>query len=200
MNEIQNIPFEIVDGLELPPIYREALKPGESCSDQTGNSFTLPRFFFKIESYDMARSTMLSEHFHCSEFLLTDFREAPILQEYPKYLPVATTMLASCLELFRKKVGTVVNISANGGYRSPSHQSNGPASPHCWGTAADIYKIGNTLLNNKITIEKYSSIIKKILPGVWIRPYGEESAFSFDQLHIDLGYFNTVSERKLFNR
>jgi len=51
--------------------------------------------------------------------------------------------------------------------------------------------MGNTLLDNESAIDKYSEVIKNILPGVWIRTYGTKPGTSFDQLHLDLGFNKT---------
>ncbi|MEN8194361.1 MAG: hypothetical protein ABFS12_16185 [Bacteroidota bacterium] len=198
MYDTQNIPLEIIDGLKLDIKYREILQPNESVTGSDGIEYTLPRFFYKIDSYETARQIKLSPHFYMSEFLRTDFKEEELLREYPKYIPISVTLIASALELFRKKVGTVVLIATNGGYRSPKHSLNNGISPHCWGTAANIYKIGSKHLDNQSTIEKYSEMMKDVLPGVWIRPYGTKPGTSFDQLHIDLG-FTTVFPKQNFN-
>jgi hypothetical protein len=85
-------------------------------------------------------------------------------------------------------VGTFVHVAANGGYRSPRHALTRHASRHCWGTAANIYRIGDTYLDNRDEIEKYAAIARRVIPGVWIRPFGSEDGEADDHLHIDLGY------------
>ena len=69
-------------------------------------------------------------------------------------------------------VGTVVRISANGGYRSPGHRLSTVASPHCWGTAANVYRIGDSLMDDRDQIEKYNEFARSLLPGIWARPFG----------------------------
>ena len=76
----------------------------------------------------------------------------------------------------------------NGGYRSPRHALTRHASRHCWGTAANIYRIGDTWLDNREEIEKYAAIALRVIPGVWVRPYGQEVGEADDHLHIDIGY------------
>ena len=193
--ESQNIALPVVDGLELDAACREVLRPGELITGADGAERMLPRWFYRIDSPEVAE-TRLAPHFFVREFLETDFREAGLLRQYPKYLPMAVTLTATALELFRRKVGTFVRIAANGGYRSPLHGLNGPLSPHCWGTAVNIYKIGNRLMDSPANIDRYSAIIRDLLPGVWVRPHGNTRGTTFDQLHIDLG-FTTVAPRKM---
>jgi hypothetical protein len=114
------------------------------------------------------------------------------LRTFPRYVPCAITLLAVCLERFREAVGTLVHISANGGYRSPSHRFSKNATPHAWGTAANIYRIGDTYLDNRSAIERFSLIARETLPGIWTRPYGAPTGYAEDHLHLDLGYVLSV--------
>jgi hypothetical protein len=81
-----------------------------------------------------------------------------------------------------------VFISANGGYRSPAHQIGGAKSIHAWGTAANIYRVGDTFLSNAKSIEKYRTPAASLGPAVFVRPFGREREKTDDHLHIDLGY------------
>ena len=191
MHSEQNMPLKIIDGLLLEPDYKEILQPDEEIANTNGVIYRLPRFFYKVNSWEEASKVKLSAHFYLSEFLTTDFREVELLRSYPKYVPITICYTASILELFRHSAGRIVRIASNGGYRSPKHLLNNGLSPHSWGTAANIYKIGATYLDNKSEIEKYSDIAKKVLPGAWVRSYGTDPGTSFDQLHIDMG-FTTV--------
>lgn len=193
---LQHIDLEIVDGLQLDEAYREILKPGESVTGPNSLELTLPRYFYAVDSNETAKNTRLSTHFSLYEFLETDFKEAGLLQGYPKYVPIAITQTATALELFRRRVGSIVRIATNGGYRSPQHALNSYMSPHCWGTAVNIYKIGNRYLDSQDRIEKYSELMGDVLPGAWTRPYGTEPGTVFDHLHFDLGYM-TVSPHPL---
>ena len=188
MNDEQNISLEIVDGLKLNAVYQDILQPGKILTDINGREYTLPRYFFKVDSLDIAKTTKLSSHFYMSEFLKTDFKEEKLLRIYPKCIPIGVTLIASALELFRRNVGKIVLIATNGGYRSPKHLMNNGITTHSWGTAVNIYKIGNKLLDNQSIIEEYSEKMKDVLPGIWVRPYGTNEGTSFDQLHIDLGF------------
>ena len=131
-------------------------------------------------------------HFAVSEFIHTDVREAPPLRVFPRYIPCATALLAVALEQLRDAVGTYVYIGANGGYCSPRHAGTGGASPHCWGTAANIYRIGDTYLDTHESIARYAAIAREVLPTVWTRPLGPEMAKTDDHLHLDLGYVISV--------
>ena len=49
-----------------------------------------------------------------------------------------------------------VFIAVNGGYRSPPHRHSAEAvSPHSWACAANIYRIGDTWLDDEKSIERY---------------------------------------------
>lgn len=180
--------LKVVDGLELDAAYRELLRPGEVVRDARGTELTLPRYFYEVESWSVADETRLSPHFYLREFLECDYREPALLRGYPRYIPLAVTLTATALELLRRKVGTLVRIATNGGYRSPSHAINRGLSPHCWGTAANIYKVGNRLLDSAEKHERYSNILQTLSPGVNVRPWGQTPGTVFDQMHIDLGY------------
>lgn len=193
--EYARLPLEVVDGLQLDASYREVLQPGAILSGENGQEYTLPRWFFRVESAQQANEVMLSPHFHLREFLDTDFREAPLLKEYPKYVPLAVTLTASVLELFRRKVGTLIRIAANGGYRSPAHALNSGLTTHCWGTAVNLLKVGSRRLDNAANHEKYAQVLQSLAPGAWVRPHGFELGNCFDQMHIDLG-FTVVTPRQ----
>jgi len=62
----------------------------------------------------------------------------------------------------------------------------------CLGTAANIYRIGDTYLDNRSAIERFSLIARQTLPGIWTRPYGTPTGYAEDHLHLDLGYVLSV--------
>jgi hypothetical protein len=118
-----------------------------------------------------------------------DCREATLLlSQFPHYVPCAIVVLARFLEDFRREVDAPVFISANGGYRSPAHQIGGANSIHAWGTAANIYRVGDTFLADGRSIEKYRAIAASLSPAVFVRPFGHEPGQTNDHLHIDLGF------------
>ncbi|HEV3410234.1 MAG TPA: hypothetical protein VG095_08060, partial [Chthoniobacterales bacterium] len=78
-----------------------------------------------------------------------------------------------------------------GGYRSPAHQRNQHKSTHCWATAADIYRVGDTYLEDERSIRRYAQVAESLGAQVYVRPYAEGD----DHLHIDLG-FVTVTPRE----
>jgi hypothetical protein len=184
----EEVPLPCVDGRTLSAAYREALRPGEALRDEAGRDRTLPCCLLRIDSWQTALETRLTEHFMLWELIGVDVRETELLRSFPRYVPCAVTLLASALELFRLEVGTYVHIAANGGYRSPGHGLTRHASRHCWGTAANIYRVGDDLLDSQAAIEKYARIARRVIPGVWLRPYGPGIGEANDHLHIDLGY------------
>lgn len=178
----------LVDGLQLPAPVRDALRPGEELVDRRGVKRRLPRWFYEVDSWNVALQVKLAPNFSLWEFLGVDVREALPLRGFPRYVPCAVTALAAHLEVFRAAVGTYVHISANGGYRSPKHRLSRHASLHCWGTAANIYRIGDTFLDTEDAIRQYSAVARSVLPAVWIRPYGPGDGYADDHLHLDIGY------------
>jgi hypothetical protein len=177
-----------VDGTGLPDEYRRVLRPGETQKDANGRKRILPRWFLRVDSWAEAMQTELTPHFMLWELIGVDVRETPELRSFPRYVPCAVLLLAGALELFRLEVGTYVHVAANGGYRSPAHGESRNASRHCWATAANIYRVGDTYLDSRTEIERFAAVARQVIPGAWTRPYGYAVGEADDHLHIDLGY------------
>lgn len=192
MPEFGALPLEVVDGRALDEEYRTALRPGERVADATGIIRRLPRFFYKVSSWEAAMDIRLAPHFRLAEFIGVDVREVEPMRVFPRYVPCGVSLLAAHLELFRQSVGTYVHVTANGSYRSPAHALGTIISPHNWATAADIYRIGDDFLNKRDTLERYAKIAKELLPACWIRPIGSKPGQADDHLHIDIGYATLV--------
>ena len=186
--DLARFPLRVVDGLRLDKTLRDALLPGRVVTDGSGRARRLPRYFYEISTWNDAMDLELSPNFRLWELIQTDVREAVPLRTFPRYVPCAITLLAVCLERFRAEVGTFVHIAANGGYRSPRHSLNGTPSPHNWGTAVNIYRIGDVFLDTRESIDRFAVLAAQTMPGVWARPYGTERGQTNDHLHIDLGY------------
>jgi len=185
-----------IDGLCLSEEYRALLRPGESEAGASGTVHRLPRFFYEIRSWDEAHEIRLAPHFTLAELMLVDCREARLLlSQFPHYVPCAILLLARFLEGFRREVDAPVFVSANGGYRSPAHRIGGAKSIHAWGTAANIYRIGDTFLSEGKSIGKYGTVAASLSPAVFVRPFGREEGQTSDHLHIDLG-FATLTPRE----
>lgn len=182
------IPLRIVDARRLDRAMRDVLQPGGLQSDRHGRAHQLPRYFYEVPSWEMAHSLQLTKHFTLSEFIQNDLHEAAPLRGFPRYVPCAVTLLALALEHFRIAVDSYVHIAANGGYRSPAHALCTLATPHSWGTAVNIYKIGDRLLDDRDTLEHYAEIAVESMPGVYVRPFGKTLGFTDDHLHLDFGY------------
>jgi hypothetical protein len=181
--------FPVVDAATLPDAVRELLLPGEGIFDP----HPLPRYFYEIDSWETAKKTKLTAHFVLAELMSVDCREAPrLLHDFPHYVPCAISVLARYLEEFRTRVEAPVFVSVNGGYRSPSHQLSTKPSPHVWGAAANIYRIGDTFLDDERTIEKYARIAEGIGQEVFLRPFGHGPRQADDHLHLDLGFLQLV--------
>jgi peptidase M15-like protein len=178
-----------IDGLNLPEEYRALLRPGETEADFRGNVHRLPRFFYEIESWRQAHEIRLAPHFTLAELMFVDCREARLLlNQFPHYVPCAIVLLARFLEDLRREVDAPVFISANGGYRSPAHHIGGAKSIHAWATAANIYRIGDTFLDDAKSIEKYRAIAASLGRALFVRPFGSGRRETDDHLHIDLGF------------
>lgn len=190
------LPLPLVRADDLPADVRQVLRPGQALQDRAGAVHVLPSVFLRVESWQQALETQLTAHFRLSELIGVDVREASLMRAFPRYVPCAIVLLATALELFRIEVGTYVHVAANGGYRSPGHALTRHASRHCWGTAANIYRIGDAYLDTKEEIGKYAAIARRVIPGVWVRPYGSGDGEADDHLHLDLGYtvFDPVDE------
>ena len=181
--------LEVIDGLQLPDEHRQLLRPGEALADENGVTHHLPRFFYSVPSWPDAHKQRVATHFKLSELMTVDCREADsLLTTFPHYVPCAVLLLARYLEDLRREADAFVFIAANGGYRSPAHKLSNGKSPHCWGTAADIYRVGDTYLNDEKSLAKYAETAASLGPQVFVRPYTEGD----DHLHIDLGFITVV--------
>lgn len=183
----------VVDGLDLPDELRALLRPGEPVAAGEGRKVALPRWFYEIDSWETARRTMLAPYFGLYELVAVDVREAAPLRRFPRHVPLALAHLAAHLSALRQHLGTYVHVAANGGYRSPAHAlaaaPSGELSPHCWGTAANLYRIGGDLLDGEEAIGRYTAVAAEALPAAWCRPWGRAPGGTIDHLHVDLGRY-----------
>jgi hypothetical protein len=185
--------LKVVDAFDLDDELRSILRPGEMVRDEQGRRHRLPRYFYEVPSHEVALKTRLTPNFGLNEFILTDLKEAPRLQQFPKYVPCAVRVLAFYLQQFRATVGASVHIAVNGGYRSPAHKMAQSASTHMWGTAADFYRIGKEILKTKDLIEKFNGVAEDLSADVTVLPYGPVSGRNADDhVHFDLGYIAVI--------
>lgn len=185
--------LKVVDAFDLDDEFRSILRPGEMVRDGQGRRHRLPRYFYEVPSHEAAVKIRLTPHFGLNEFMLVDLKEAPPLQRFPRYVPCAVRLLAFYLEQFRTAVGASVHIAVNGAYRSPSHKLALNATPHMWGTAADVYRIGTTILKAKEAIDRYNEIAEDISADVNVLPYGHVTGLNADDhVHLDLGYLTLI--------
>ena len=182
----------IVDGRLLDVQRRAALRPGEVIRDEHGHERRLPWLFYEVSSWQLARETELAPNFGLWEFMDVDIHEQAIVRTYPRYIPCAVLLLASALSTVRQQLKQPIWISANGGYRSPAHGRSRPASTHCWGTAANIYRVGDEPLDTEGAIERVAGVAARTFPALWTRPYGPAAGFSDDHVHVDLGFSTLV--------
>lgn len=183
--------LKIVDAFDLDDELRGILRPGEMVRDPQGRRHRLPRYFYEVPSHEAARKIRLTPHFGLNEFILVDLREAPRLQEFPRYIPCAVRVLAFYLEQLRTTVGSI-HVAVNGGYRSPAHKLAVSATPHMWGTAVDLFRIGTTILKDKDSITKFNAIAEDLASDLFVMPYGHELGHADDHMHLDLGYITML--------
>jgi hypothetical protein len=193
MSETAEPVLKVVDAFDLDDDLRSILRPGEMVRDTKGRRHRLPRYFYEVPDHDTALSARLTPHFGLNEFILVDLKESPRLQAYPRYIPCAVRLLAFYLEQFRTTVGASVHVAVNGGYRSPAHKLSLNATAHMWGTAADIFRIGNTILKTKETIEKFNAVAEDLSDDIRALPYGHVTGVNADDhVHIDIGYVTLI--------
>src|ERR1700752_641130 len=191
MSESQHI--KVVDAFDLDDELRSLLKPGEMVRDSQGRRKRLPRYFYEIPTHEAAVQILLTQHFGLNEYILVDLTKAPRLQQFPRYVPCAVRLLAFFLEQFRTAAGGTVHIAGNGGYRSPGPKMSTKATGHMWGTPADIYRVGSTILKTKELIDKYNDIAEELSDDVCVMRYGHETGTTVDDhVHLDLGYVTVV--------
>jgi hypothetical protein len=185
--------LKVVDAFDLDDELRTILRPGEMIRDEQGRRHRLPRYFYEIPSHDAATTVRFTPNFGLNEFVLVDLKEAPRLQKFPRYVPCAVRLLAFYLQTFREAVGASVHVAVNGGYRSPAHRLAIGASPHMWGTAADIYRIGSQILKTEELIKRYNEVAEDLSDDIFVLPYGHVTGSTADDhVHIDLGYITLI--------
>src|SRR5688572_20544077 len=160
MTDVTSLP--VVDARRLDAERRAALRPGELVPDETGVLRRLPYFFYEVPSWQMARETELAPNFALWELIEVDLHEPAVLRGYPRYVPCAVLLLASVLSLLRQQLNQPMWITANGGYRSPSHARSRAASTHCWGTAVNICRVGDDWLDTQSAIERVAAVATRV--------------------------------------
>jgi hypothetical protein len=188
-------PFQVIDATTLAEEHRGLLRPGENCAGGR-----LPRYFYRVDSWAQALATKLTAHFSLAELMSVDCREAGLLlHEFPHYVPCAISILARYLEVFRERVEAPVFVAVNGGYRSPAHGFERTPTLHGWGTAADIFRIGECWLDDEKNIERFGRVAEGIGQEVTAAPYGPGDGQTDDHLHIELGEIHWVPRHGILN-
>src|SRR3989441_11441619 len=183
----------VVDARRLDAERRAALRPGELVVDERAVSRRLPCFFYEVASWQVARETQLAPNFGVWEFMEVDLHETSILRAYPRDIPCAVLLLAAVLSVLRQHLNQPMWISANGGYRSPSHSRSRTASTHCWGTAVNIYRVGDEWLDTRSGIERVADVATRLVPALWARPFCGGIGFHHDHPHLHPGLPRFVS-------
>jgi hypothetical protein len=188
---MSTLPFRSSTDCIQAPV-RSPLMPGAVVRDSHARLRRLPRFFYAVESWQTALDTRLTPHFALWEFMDVDLYEPAPLRRFPRYVPCAVTLLAAALQVVRDHVGAPMHVAANGGYRSPSHGKSARGSPHAWGVAANIYRIGDEYLDDRDRIERFASVATSLLAAVRACPYGSGAGCVDDHVHLDLGFVTLV--------
>ena len=89
---MSHFPLPIVDGFELDAPVRSLLMPGVTVRDSHARLRRLPRFFYAVESWNVALETQLTPHFAMWEFMDVDLFEPAPLRRFPRYVPCAVTV------------------------------------------------------------------------------------------------------------
>ena len=187
----QEAGLKVVDALDLDPELVALLRPGEVAGED-GQGHRLPRYFYEVPSREAAREVRLAPHFTLGELMAVDVKEPARVRAFPRYVPCAVRLLAFYLERVREAVGAPVHVAVNGGYRSPAHRLSEGACPHMWGTAADLYRVGQVTLRDQSAIETYSRLVEDVSDDLWVKPYGQAPGGADDHVHLDLGYLTLV--------
>ena len=170
--------------------YRALLRPGELMRDRARRLRRLPRFFYEIPRGTW-RWRRGSPHFEVWEFLNVDVREAEALRsEWPRVPPLRGVELAAFLELLDARWARCTSRPTAA--TAPRRTRCRPSQPHCWGTAANVYRVGSDLLDTPDRIERYAAALRRALPFASIRPAAGEAGAADDHLHVDLGYVTVV--------
>jgi hypothetical protein len=61
-----------------------------------------------------------------------------------------------------------------------------------WGTAVDLYRIGNVVLREQAPIETYNRVAEELSDELYVMPFGHEVGKADDHMHLDLGYLVLV--------
>jgi hypothetical protein len=184
--------LKVVDAFDLDAEVRSLLRPHEMAEDKHGRQHRLPRYFYEVPSHEAAKDIRLTPSFGLNEFLLVDLKESQRLRNYPRYVPCAVRTLAFYLQRLREVTAAPLHIAVNGGYRSPAHKLSIGATPHMWGTAVDLYRVGSVVLRDQHAIETYNRVAEELTDDWWVMPYGHEIGKADDHIHLDLGYVTVV--------
>ena len=185
-------PLRIITPSSMPGEVRAILKPGEIIQDHQGRIRQRPTHYFRVENEAQARKTRIAPYFRVHEFIDVDVYETASLRVWPRYMPCAVAILAAHLSALRATLGEGIYISANGGFRSPQHRKSTPDSIHAWGTAANIYRIGDEYLSKPEQVRKWRQRMRRLLPTASFRPIPCGGDSVVDHLHIDIGYVTHV--------
>ena len=150
--------------------------PAASLSDAQGQAHQLPRYFYEIPSWDVAdgaaalgalRAVGVHPHRRARSRAAAHVSALRAVRDHAAWRSASSSFAARC--------GTYVHIAANGGYRSPAHALTVHATPHAWGTAVNIYRVGDTMLDEREALEHYAGVAYKSMPGVYVRPFGNDA-------------------------
>ena len=185
-------------GSSCPPVIATLLKPGGAPGRPRRRDASAAALLLRDRLVGRALATPLSAHFALWEFIDVDVREPALLRIFPRYVPVRgqhARRRARAVSLGSRRAR-----AHHGQRRLPlavARAVDRRGSPHCWGTAANIYRIGPDYLDTPQRIERYAAIARRVLPFSRIRPSGDAIAATDDHLHVDIGYVTVVPRRRI---
>ena len=83
------LPLPLVLADDLPPEWREVLRPGQALTDGSGRARVLPSSFLRVDSWQQALETSLTPNFKAWELIGVDVRETMLARSFPRYVPCA---------------------------------------------------------------------------------------------------------------
>ena len=147
--------------------------PGARCSMTQGHERKLPRYFYEIPTWNAAMELQLSPSFALWEFIQTDVREAAPLRGFPRYVPCAITLTALCTRAVpRSRRHVRAHRARTAAIARRATRRVETRRRIRWGTAVNIYRIGDIYLDDREAIERYAALARQELPGAWTRPFG----------------------------
>ena len=190
---MSHFPLPIVDGLELDAPVRSLLMPGVPVRDSHARLRRLPRFFYAVESWNVALETQAD----------AAFRDVGVHgRRSVRAGAAAPVSRATCRAPSRRspRISRCCASRSARRFTSPPTAdidrrrtaSRSPGSPHCWGTAANIYRIGDRVSRRARRDRKVRGARDRSAAGAARAAVRAGPGCVDDHVHLDLGYVTAV--------